>query len=74
MADITDITADVLTSAAGIKRAWGTPSDAEIYHRLGHEARELLDCMGARWPDHRERLTRIAAMAVVALFADTGEN
>lgn len=70
MADVTEVTAGILTAAEIRRTHGGAPvRDTEVYRQLNHEAGELLDCMGARWPDHRERLMRIAAWAVVALTA-----
>lgn len=64
----------VLTEAATIRQAVGDHvSDAEMYHRINTEAGELLDCMGARWPDHEDRLKRVAAWAIASLvFGEEG--
>lgn len=67
--NIMDAVNDALTRVAALKRDATLPlRDVDLYAALKHQSSELLDCMGGRWPDHRQRLTTIAAWALLGLI------
>lgn len=66
--DILEAVDLILTEVARVRREIGDHvTDADMFHHINAGACDLLDCMGARWPDHANRLKRVAAWAIVAL-------
>lgn len=72
--DILEAVDLILTEVARIRREIGdVVADADMFQRINAEACDLLDGMGARWPDHADRLKRVAAWAIVSMvFGEEG--